>query len=340
MKAAFLVREREIVFAETEEPIPKSNEVLVRVKVVGICGTDLGIYEGKRAAAKYPMIIGHEAAGLIVKVGSEVAGLEKGERVVIEPKLWCGECWFCRKGAYYQCDNGRTIGVNAGKGAFAEYLTVPDQNCHRLAQGISWEEAALIDTLACPFHAMNLPLSRQARTMAVLGSGAGGLCFVQLAKLRGVGKVILTGRHSVQLNLGKKLGADFAINVTQKDEVVQKVRKETDGRGVDLSVVACGSSQAVRDAVSMTRRQGRVMIYGVFGNPIELAVETIQRKELVVYGADGATAAYDAAVELISSGHIKVKCMISHRFKLEELDKAFKIVKERKEGYIKGVVVL
>lgn len=340
MKTAGLTKKRKIVITETEKPKPKSEEVLIQTKAVGICGTDLSIYKGEHPQAELPMVMGHEAAGVIMKLGSSVGVFTKGERVVVDPGLSCGKCWFCRRGSYYQCDNLETIGVNADKGAFAEYFTAPAANCYRLSQVMSWEEAAFVDTLACSLHSMNLLSSEWGEIIAVLGPGAAGLCFIQLAKLRGARKVILTGTRSERLSLGKKLGSDVVINIKEEDDVVEKIRKETNGRGVDLSIVACAASQAVRDAISMTRKQGRIIIYGGFTKPVDMIdLGALLIKELTVYGSAGASWAYDAAISLISSKRIKVKPMITHRFKLEDLEKAFEIVEKRKEGYIKGVVI-
>lgn len=341
METAVLINKRKITVIRVEKPRPQPQEVLIQTKAVGICGTDLSIYKGEFPQIKLPMVMGHEAAGVIVKVGNSVKDFGEDERVVVDPGLSCGKCWFCKRGSYYQCENLRTIGVDADKGAFAEYFTALAVNCYRLPHEMSWEEAALVDTLACPLHSMNLLPSEWGEVVAVLGPGAGGLCFLQLAKLRGARKVILTGTRSERLSLGKELGADLVINIKEENDIIQKIREETNGRGVDLSIVACGAGQAVRDAISMTRRQGRIMIYGVFNKPIDMIdVEAIMIKELTIYGSAGASWAYDAAISLISSKRVKVESMITHRFKLECLKKAFKIIEERKEGYIKGVVIL
>ncbi len=341
MGTAVLINERKITVIRVEKPRPQPQEVLIQTKAVGICGTDLSIYKGEYPQIKLPMVMGHEAAGVIAKVGNGVKSLGEGEKVVVDPGLSCGRCWFCRRGSYYQCENGKIIGVDAGKGAYAEYFTAPAENCYRLPHDISWKQAALVDTLACSLHSMNLLSCEWGEVVAVLGPGPAGLCFLQLAKLRGTRRVILTGTRSERLSLGKELGADLVINTKEEDDIVQKICEETNGRGVDLSIVACGAGQAVRDAISMTRKQGRIMIYGVFSKPIDVIdVEAIMIKELTIYGSAGASWAYDAAISLISSKRVKVESMITHRFKLEDLEKAFTIIEERKEGYIKGMVVL
>lgn len=341
METAVLTNKRKITAIRVEKPRPQPQEVLIQTKAVGICGSDLSIYKGEYPQIKLPMVMGHEAAGVIVKVDNSVKGFGEGERVVVDPGLSCGKCWFCRKGSYYQCENGKIIGVDAGKGAYAEYFTAPARNCYRLPPGMSWEQAALVDTLACSLHSTNLLPCEWGEVVAVLGPGPAGLCFLQLAKLRGARRVILTGTRSERLSLGKELGADLIISIKEENDIIEKIREETNGRGVDLSIVACGADQAVRDAISMTRRLGRIMIYGVFNKPIDgIDVEAIMIKELTIYGSAGASWAYDAAISLISSKRVKIESMITHRFKLENLEKAFKIIEERKEGYIKGMVVL
>lgn len=341
MEAAVLTEKSKIVITEIEKPIPEPEEVLIQTKAVGICGTDLSIYRGEWPV-KLPMVMGHEAAGIIAKVGSSVDTFEKDERAVVEPGLSCGECWFCRRGSYYHCENIKYIGINAGKGAFAEYFTAPAAKCYRIPQNMSWEEAAFFEPLGCALHATDLFPDTWGESVAVLGPGVAGLCFVQLAKLRGAQKVILTGTRSERLSLGEKLGADVAINIKKDKDVIERILRETNGRGVDQTIVACAAGQAVRDAISITRRQGRIIVYGVFTRPVDgidfFAVG--EQKELTIYGSTGRAWTSKAAISLISSKRVKVTPMITHRFELDDLEEALQIAEKRREGYIKGLVLL
>jgi len=340
MKAAILTEKSKIVVTETEKPIPGPEEVLVQMKAVGICGTDLSIYRGEWPV-EFPMIMGHEAAGTIAKLGSSVNAFGKGQRIVVEPGLSCGKCWFCRRGSYYHCDSIKYIGIDAGIGAFAEYFTAPAERCYRIPENMSWEEAAFFEPLGCALHAMDLFPQTWGESVAVLGPGVAGLCFVQLAKLRGAEKVILTGTRSERLSLGEQLGADVTIDIKKDTGVIERILGETNGRGVDQTIVACGAGQAVRDAISMTRRQGRIIVYGVFTEPVDgidfFAVG--EQKELTIYGSTGRAWTSDAAISLISSKRVRVAPMITHRFELDDLEEALQIAEKRKEGYIKGLVL-
>ncbi len=339
MRAAVWTKPLTIEMKEVERPRPGAGQVLVRTKSVGICGTDVHIWRGEFAPAKPPLILGHEAAGIVEEVGEGVENVKPGDKVVVDPALYCGKCEYCRRGAYYQCDHRGAIGMDTD-GAYAEFFVAPALNCYPLPEGMGWEEAAFVDTLACPINAMNLMPHRWGETVAILGDGPAGLCFLQLCRLSGASLVIVTGTEENRLRLAREYGADLTVNVHQQDPV-EAIMEATQGRGVDTTIEACGAPEAVRQAIKVTRKQGKIMIYGVFAEPVDgVDFQDMHRREITIYGSSGAPWSYPAAISLIATGRVRVREMITHTFTLEQLDEALRTAAERRDGYIKGVVLI
>jgi 2-desacetyl-2-hydroxyethyl bacteriochlorophyllide A dehydrogenase len=325
---------------EVEKPQPKKGDVLIRTKSVGICGSDLEVFRGDFAQAIPPLIPGHEACGIVEEVTQGVENVRAGDRVVLDPGIFCGKCEFCRQGAYWQCDHRGILGMQRYNGAYAEYFTVPHLSCFSIPKEIEWDEAALIDILADPLHAMDMIPLRISETVAVFGPGPAGICFVQLAKIAGASTVILIGTRKERLALGSKLGADITINITQED-VIETVMQITNGRGVDIGIEASGSTQALAETLKVTRKQGRVMVFGIYSQNASLDMQDMHRRELKIFGSSGCPWSMPRAIELISNKRVQVKPMISHRVNLEQLEILFTqgIIEERKEGYFKAVLL-
>jgi L-iditol 2-dehydrogenase len=206
MKAAVWNGPYELSIKEVPVPSPGRDEVLIKTKAVGICGSDLEIYSGNFKQSLPPLILGHEGAGIVHEVGQGVSTVKKGDRVSVECILYCGRCEYCRKGSFGLCANGGVLGMIGAQGEYAEYFVAPEKNCHLLPEEISWPEAGLVDTLAGPAYAIekiNIPLDG---TVAVFGPGPAGLFFCKLAKLRGATKVYLVGTREYRLTYGPEYG--------------------------------------------------------------------------------------------------------------------------------------
>ena len=326
---------------EVEKPRPRVGEVLIRTKSVGVCGSDLEIYTGGFTPAKAPLILGHEACGVVEKVTDGVDNIRVGERVVIDPGIFCGRCEFCRKGSYWQCDHRDILGMQTHNGAYAGYFVMPGMSCYAIPADMDWDEAALIDILADPLHAMNMIPLRIGETVAVFGPGPGGICFVQLAKIAGASTVILIGTREERLELGRRLGADITINI-KKENAFDEILRITHGRGVDVGIEASGSIQALADTLKVTRKQGRVMVFGIYSENASLDMQDMHRRELTIFGSSGCPWSMPTAINLIAENKIEVKPMITHRVNLEELEILFNdgIIEHRKEGYFKGVLLM
>jgi len=275
------------------------------------------------------------------QVTEGVENVKVGDRVVVDPGIFCGQCEFCRKGAYWQCDHRDILGMQRYNGAYAEYFVMPHLSCFTLPQGMEWEEAALIDIVADPLHAMDMIPLEIAETVAIFGPGPGGLCFVQLAKVCGASLVILAGTREERLALGRRLGADMTINV-EKENAIDRIDQITKGRGVDVGIEASGSTRALADTLKVTRKQGRVMVFGIYSEEALLDMQDMHRRELTIFGSSGCPWSMPRAIDLVATRKVQVKPMITHRVNLEELESMFKdgTIEERKDGYIKGVLLM
>jgi (R,R)-butanediol dehydrogenase / meso-butanediol dehydrogenase / diacetyl reductase len=278
---------------------------------------------------------------MVEEVGPGVRRFKKGDRVIVEALLFCGQCDNCLVGRYNLCINHRVIGMIGWHGEYAEYFVAPEKNCHLLPQRISWEEAGLIDTLAGPVHAVtsiDIPLRG---SVAVFGPGPAGLFFCRLAKIRGAARVYLVGTRDERLAFGKAYGADLVLNAN-RDDAVREILKDTGGKGVDVFVEAAGSEKALNDGMKALRKGGLVLVYGVFGGgPIPVDIQPIQLHEFLVVGINGYPNKYPLTMKLIEEGIVDVKSLVSHRFSLEQLPGLFSsgFIAQRKENYTKGVVL-
>ena len=339
MKAAVWKGPYDLVVEDVPRPTPSKSEVLIKTRAVGICGSDLEIYDGRFKFSKPPLIIGHEGGGVVEAVGDEVTGFQPGERVVAECLLYCGRCEYCRQGKFGLCDNTAVLGMIDAQGEYAEYYVAPEKNCYPLPDGISWPEVGLIDTLAGPTHGFKQINVKPDDTVAVLGPGPAGLFFCRLAKIRGASRVFLVGTKDNRLQFGPAYGADVMIH-TGRDNVAERILEETGGRGADIVIEASGTARAMMDSTKILKKAGTLLIYGVFGGgPVQVDVQAVQQFELTVLGSCGSD--YHMAIKLIESGKIPVKELVSHTFNLEELVEAFSngFIQERRDNYVKGVVL-
>lgn len=339
MKAAMWRGPFELSVEDVPVPKPCKGEVLIKTMVVGVCGSDLEVYEGKFKHARPPMILGHEGGGIIEELGTGVTGIGRGSRVVVECVLHCGTCEFCRKKRYGLCESGKIIGLIGADGEYAEYFVAPAENCYPLPEQIDWSEAAMTDTLAGPQHGLKGVEINQGDTAAVFGAGPAGLLFCALIKERGASSVYIVDIQEHRLQLGPQFGADLTIHA-QREESVQIIRDSTGGRGVDVVVEAAGSQKALSEGMQVLRKGGYLLLYGVFGGPVNVDLQPIQFCEYTVVGSCGLD--YPAALEFIGRRTVPVERMVTHRFELEGLVDAFEsgMIREQRDGYIKGVVFL
>ena len=338
MKAAVLYGIRDLRLEDVPKPEISDNEVLIRVNASGICGTDIHIYRGEWKT-NMPIILGHEFSGVIADVGREVKGLNIGDPVVAEPNIPCGSCYFCRMSERnYFCENLEATGVTVN-GAFAEYVKVVASNVYRLPEGYNLDEAALIEPLACCVRGIDQAEIKVGDTVAIVGAGPVGLILLQLALQSGASMVIQTDMEDSRLSLAKDLGADHTINVTKEDPV-ESIKELTGGYGVDVAIEAVGKPEAITQAMRATRRGGRLVIFGVSPEDAVWKVRPFELydKELTIKTSYRSPYTFQRAVKIAVSGRVRLKPLISHVFKLDDIHRAFEVAEKRLEGAVKVLV--
>lgn len=321
MKALVLKEYRQLHLEEVPVPAPEPDEVLVRVRACGICGSDVHGFDGSTGRRIPPIIMGHEAAGEIAGAGSAVTAWKEGDRVTFDSTVSCGECWFCQRGKVNLCDNRRVLGVSCGEyrrhGAFAEYVAVPQRILYRLPERIGFEQAAMVEAVSVAVHAVKrTPLSGES-TVLVVGAGMIGLLVVQALKAAGCQRVVATDIDESRLRLAEKLGAAQGIR-TNDPGLLERIRALTNGRGADAAFEAVGLAPTVKAAIDSVRKGGSVTLVGNLKPQVDLPLQTVVTRELTLIGSCASAGEYPECLELIAGGKINVTDLISATASLEE----------------------
>jgi 2-desacetyl-2-hydroxyethyl bacteriochlorophyllide A dehydrogenase len=324
MRAAVIDKPNEIHVGDVPDPEPKSGEVVVQVGACGICGSDLNIAAGLFPPSPFPLVPGHEFAGMAVAIGADVDWLAVGDRVAVDPSLYCGHCEWCAIGRGNLCDNWGAIGDTVD-GACAEFVAVPAVNCYRLPDHLSYQQGALVEPLSCAVHALDILRPRVAESALVVGAGTMGLLTAQLIALSGTTTVAVTDRNAGRLPLAAELGA------TLVDTDVAAVIDATGG--FDMVVDASGSPGAMRAALDGVRKGGRFMVVGVAPPEAVLAVSPfrIYNQELTILGSMAVLDSYSRALQLIAAGTVYVDPLLTHSVSIEGYPNALETVR-RGEG--------
>jgi L-iditol 2-dehydrogenase len=319
---------------DAPEPVTGPGDVTIRVRNCSTCGTDLKIYRFGHHHIVPPRVMGHEIAGEIVEVGEDVAGWQDGDRVQVIAAIPCGHCEECRRGRMTVCPNQESMGYHYD-GGFAEYMRVPAKvlavdGLHRIPAGVSYAEASVTEPLACVLNGQELARVGAGDDVVVIGAGPIGCLHVRLARSRGAARVFLVEMNAERLHAAADLVKPDAAICAAEVDVVDEVRKLTDGRGPDVGIVAAASGAAQEQAIAMAARQGRVSFFGGLpkDNPI-IACDSnlVHYRELTLVGANGSSPAHNArALELIASGAVPVADLITHRLPLDEVLAALDLV--------------
>ena len=337
MQGAFFDGDGKMEVREIPKPEPGRGDVIVRVRSVGICGSDLQMNVDKTEPDQLPA--GHEVAGEIVEIGEGVDRALLGENVAVEiigHGRACAECWYCRQGQFRACQNM----APAEGGGFAEYMKRRAIGCYPTDR-LSWEEAALVEPLAVSIHGVRRGKMQGGEVVAVLGSGNIGLTTVAAAKALGAGRVIATARYEQQAAFAKLLGAD-EVYPDRGPEFWDAIYEATDGRGADLTIETVGGHQSdtAQQAVDVTRIQGRIVVVGGFRRPFEFDFLTPMLKEQSIifsscYSVLDGRHDYELAIDMIASGKTNIEHMVTHRYDLEDIQKAFETAYDKNSGSIK-----
>ena len=342
MKAALLTGVRALEIREVPAPvISRADDVLVRSRAVGICGSDLHYYLSDSVGTdhvSYPFIPGHECAGVVEAVGGAVKRVKPGDAVVIEPAVSCGTCDQCMTGRPHTCRKLLFLGhYGELTGGMAEFALAPERNCVPLPAGMTVVRGALAEPLSIAVYAAGLAGAVRGRSAAVLGAGPIGLCTAMALKAEGAGLLYVTDKVQARVDAAVKAGADWTGNPDREDIVAAILACEK--LGLDLVFECCGDQEALDQAVSLLKPGGTLVVVGI---PIEPRVSfdsgRLRRKEIRVQSVRRQNKCLERAVGLIHAGRIEVDFLATHFFKLEESREAYETAAERRDGVIKAIV--
>ncbi|MEA2909185.1 MAG: L-iditol 2-dehydrogenase [Bradyrhizobium sp.] len=341
MKALILKDYKRFSYEDFPAPQPGPKEVLVAVKACGICGSDVHGMDGSTGRRRPPIIMGHEAAGVIADIGTDVTAWKVGDPVTFDSTLYCGECAFCQAGQINLCDRRRVLGVSCEEyrqhGAFAELVAVPQRVLYRLPAGLRFEHAALAEPFSIALHALGRTNVRASDTAVVIGAGMIGLALAQALKQAGCGQVVVADIAEERLALAKKLGADHIVNSGQGN-ALSSIRELTGGRGADLSFEAVGLTATVDLALQCLRKGGSVVLVGNVAPKIEFPLQVAVTRELTIYGSCASRGEYPACLEGLASGRLNAAPLISATAPLADGAQWFDRLYRKEPGLLKVVL--
>ncbi len=339
--AAIMNKVRSMDIEETDVPQVKDNEVLVKIEYVGICGSDVHLYqEGKLGEylADDPIILGHESAGVVEKAGKAVQHLKVGDKVALEPGVACGTCIYCKSGLYNLCPSVVFMAVPPYNGAFAKYVAHPADMAFKLPENVSTMEGSLVEPLAVGLHAAKRGGVELGSKVVILGSGCIGLVTLLSCKARGATEIMVVDVVDKRLEYAKKLGATQVINAL-KEDVIEIVNKKTDHEGADVVIECAGNEKTMMQTSYLVKRGGKIVLIGMAAKDIiPFNFTKLIWKEADIHTVFRYRNLYPAAIEAISKGVIDVKRIVTQTFELNDIQNAFEYVIEHKEDVVKAVV--
>jgi L-iditol 2-dehydrogenase len=326
MKALLLSEYKKLNVVEMPTPDIGEDDVLVRVRACGICGSDIHGYDGSTGRRIPPLVMGHEAAGVIERAGGAVEGFKVGDRVTFDSTVSCGKCAFCRQGQINLCDNRTVLGVSCGDyrrhGAFAEYVSVPARILYQLPDTLPFERAALIEAVSIAVHAVSRHVPGPDDAVLVVGSGMIGVLVIQVLREKGCRNIIAVDVDDDKLALAKRLGAARTLNATDID-VPAKVRELTGGQGADASFEVVGHGSTVMSAIRSLRKGGTVVLIGNLSPKVEIPLQEVVSREISVLGSCASSGEIPECIELLARGAVDVDPLISLKASLDEAPQLF-----------------
>jgi L-iditol 2-dehydrogenase len=341
MKIALMEKPGDIKIKEVPIPEPKEHELLVQIKHVGICGSDIHYYEYGRIGdfvVKKPIILGHECAGIVAKVGKAVTGFQEGDMVALEPGYTCGKCEFCLTGRYNLCTEVVFMATPPYNGAFCEYVTYPFHLAFKLPNMMDTIEGALIEPLAVGMHAVNQGGADIGQSAAILGSGCIGLCTLLSLKAKGVTEIYVIDVIEKRLDKAKELGATKAIN-GRKEDVIQAIMELTGGKGVDMVFETAGNKITIIQTSCLVKRGGTIVLVGIAPDTtIPYDFGTVMGKEATIKTVFRYRNLYPSAIAAVAVGLIPIKSIVTDTFKIEDAASAMRYSVEHKADIVKAVI--
>jgi len=341
MKALVLSAYKQLDLVDMPAPQPGADELLIRIKACGICGSDVHGYDGSTGRRLPPIVMGHEAAGIVEAVGSAVEEFRVGDRVTFDSTVYCGKCFYCRRGQINLCDNREVIGVSTPAfrrmGAFAEFVAVPARIAYALPDNMTFAHAALIEAVSVAVHAVSITPIALDDTVVVVGAGMIGLLAMQAARQAGAGQVFVADLDDARLAMARELGATATFN-SRNGDVVAQILERTEGRGAQAAIECVGVTSAVKLAIDSVRKGGTVTLVGNVAPSIELGLQSVVTRQIRLQGSCASSGEYPACIAMMARGAIRVEPLLSAVAPLEDGAKWFERLYARDSGLLKVVL--
>ncbi len=343
-KGAFMRGLDKMVIKEIPVPEPADDQVLVQLEYVGICGSDVHYYHSGRCGSfvvdqTQDYMLGHECAGTIVETGKNVRKLKVGDRVALEPGITCGKCEFCKSGRYNLCPDVVFLATPPVQGCYEEYIAYPEDMCFKLPDNVSTKEGCLIEPLSVGFHAANQGDVKVGDTVVIFGAGCIGLMTLLSVKAHGAGRIIVSDLSDVRLKKAKEFGASDVIDASKCDNVIDEIKRLTDGRGADVVFENAGSAVTIAQTPFAVARGGTIVLVGMASQEeITYNFGQIMDKEAAIKSVFRYRNIYPKAIAAVASGSISLKGIATHEYDLEHIQEGFDEVVKGKSDLVKAVI--
>lgn len=342
MKALVLESYNNLVYKDMPNPEYRPNEVLVQVKACGICGSDIHGFDGSSGRRNPPLIMGHEASGVIVEAGAAIKNYKVGDRVTFDSTVYDLDDWYTLKGKYNLSDSRMVLGVSPKEykrhGAFAEYVVVPEHILYHLPDSVTYEQAAMVESVAVAAHAIDLTPINLRDTALVVGTGMIGLFLVQLLKLSNAGTIIAIDIDDQKLALAKKFGADYTFNSAIDSNIHESILALTHNRGADVAFEAVGVSATIKMAIENVRKAATVTLVGNISPKVEIPLQAVVTREVRLQGSCAIAGEYGIVLEMIEKGLVDVDSLLSATAPLENGAEWFKRLYAKEPGLNKVIL--
>lgn len=330
MKAIRLEKPEDWSVVTVPLPEMRDNDVMIKVKACGVCGTDLHIFEGE-FLTRFPLIPGHETVGVVAAVGPKAKGFKVGDRVAADNSEFCEQCFYCRRGDLLMCENGNFHGVNI-PGGFAEYCAYPAGKVFKI-QNLSWADATLLEPASCACHGLDRISPKLGSHVLMFGAGPTGLMLAQLLRQNGGCNVTIAAPGGPKMDLAKNLeAADHYVELSRSEPAAQfEQLKKDNPYGFDIVVEATGSVKILEDSINYVRRGGKLVVYGVYNNAdrVSWPPAKIFGDEITILGSFSETYMFPATIDYLDSGKVKTAGIVNKTFKLEQYGEALEAIKNK-----------
>ncbi|MBN1681566.1 MAG: alcohol dehydrogenase catalytic domain-containing protein [Anaerolineae bacterium] len=339
MKQAVMISPGKIELRQVEKPTLKDHEVLMQTKRIGVCGSDIHVFHGLHPYTPYPVVQGHEVSGIVAAIGKNVKGISVGDKMTCTPQVTCGECYPCHHGMYHLCEKLKVMGFQTG-GAAQEFFALPEWNVFKLPDDMPLDHAAMIEPVAVAVHAVGRGGGASGKNVLVLGAGTIGNLVAQVARALDAKTVMITDINDYKLEKARECGIDYVVN-TAKGDLMDVLLRDFGPDRADLTLECVGSEITATQAIECARKGTTIIIVGVFGQKPVINLGYVQDWELNLMGtAMYQKQDYERAIELVTSGKIRLDRLVTHRFAFDDYLKAYHTIENSDGQYMKVMIDL